>query len=201
MTRLAIDVELLRRLWLADVRVADIAAHVGCSRAYASVLALRMGLPRRLTPTAELPQREILRVYTEHGLSVRAIVEQLRPRFPRLSETTVQRIVRAAGVMRGRGAPPVDRVVECVRMVRAGMECPAIGRRLGLTDGQVEYRARKVLPGIGRGRKARVPVRAILSRAAAGEKHDAIARDYGISRSTVSYHVRKVRRSRRERVA
>lgn len=65
MTRLAIDVELLRRLWLADVRVADIAAHVGCSRAYVIEAVKRAGIgrgiPRERTEAKAARDAEIVR--------------------------------------------------------------------------------------------------------------------------------------------
>ncbi|MGB3935170.1 MAG: hypothetical protein WBL29_05590 [Burkholderiales bacterium] len=199
--RKPLDEPLLRALWLADANVAEIAQALGCSDSHVSHVAHRLGLPRRACCTGNLPQRAIVVAY-QQGASLSRIVASLRPRFPTLADTTIKNLLRRRGIaLRPRGSPRVE-VTECVRLARAGLDCPTIARRLGLTPRQVEYRAKLVLGGLGgRGRKPWLPVRLIVSRAAAGETCVAIARDLGCSVSAVSLHVRAARKRHQRRRA
>ena len=188
-----IDLDKLRALWTEGVPVHEIGVRLGCSRAYASAVALRIGLPRRAINGCELPGREIIRVYTHHRMSPRIILEQLRPRFPTLHVTTIRNVLRRAGVIRPRGAMPVEKVAECVRLARQGLECREIGRRLGLTPDQVEYRIHKVMR-VGSGRKTNLPLRDVRSLRRSGKTCAEIASVYGVRPSTISYHIRKMER-------
>ncbi|MBL8755940.1 MAG: sigma-70 family RNA polymerase sigma factor [Planctomycetes bacterium] len=194
-TPIPMDEAEFRRLWADGATTGEMATRFGCSDALISRRAGQLGLPRRGINTAELPQREILWAYTQHGWSIERITRELRPRFPTLAERTIGRLLRLLGAtMRPVGGRRVDRIAECVRLVSAGMECRAAGKKLGLTRQQVERRVRKVLGPLPPGRKPRLPVRAIVSRALAGESQVAIAREFGCSPQAVSYHLRAARK-------
>jgi hypothetical protein len=194
-TPIAMDEVEFRRLWQSGATTGEMAQRFGCSDALISRRARTLGLPRRGTNTADLPQREILWAYTQHGWSIQRIARKLRPRFPKLAERTIGRLLRLLGApMRPAGGLPVDRIAECVRLVGAGMECRAAGKKLGLTRQQVERRVRKVLGPLPPGRKPRLPVRAIVARVLAGESQVSIAREFGCTPQAVSYHLRAARK-------
>ena len=82
----------------------------------------------------------------EAGASLSQIATSLRRRFPTLACATVRNVLLSRGVkMRpSHAVTPISQasVVECARLVRAGIECSEIARRFGLTPHQVRYRAR-----------------------------------------------------------
>lgn len=193
--RLAIDEQRLRALWATDATTGEIARAIGCSDSLVSKRAIQLGLPRRALSTATLPQRDIVIAYRQ-GASMGRIVEALRPRFPTLAVTTVRRILLQRGVKLRPRIAPMDRIAECVRLSRLGLEATDIGRRLGMSDQQVQKRLGRAGMRTGRGRRPRVPVRAIVSRALAGETYGAIAASFGCTASAVGIHVRKHRAAR-----
>lgn len=189
--RLQLDEGRLRELWLAGLPAYEIGPLLGCCAALVSRRARQIGLPARAINTGLLPQAKIAIAY-QQGLSVRQIIEKLRPQFPTLVHTTVRRLLRARGVkLRARGGPAITRVEECVRLIRAGFECAQAAQRLGLSASQVRYRVRKTIGPRPTGRRSRMPVRVVVSRVLAGETCRQVARDYGCTAQAVDWHVRK----------
>mgnify|MGYP003543840422 FL=1 len=135
------QVDLLRQLYLDGEKMRTIAERVGCSIANVDDRARRMGLPRRTVSSGDLPQREIVRAYVDDRVSA----ESIAGRFG-CDRFMITRILRMRGVrIRGRHGNPPDLRAECVRMFRSGLHYHEIGKRLGISVGQVGRRVRSVL--------------------------------------------------------
>ncbi len=139
-----LDEDLLRRLWHADVKTAEIGRQLGCSQSTASNRALKLGLPRRTVQTGTLPQTLIVGLYVDHQRTTEEIGAQFGT-----SHTTIARVLRTRGVTLRRAVKRCpDLKTECVRLYRGGLTQKEIAPLLGLTIAQVHHRLAKVL-GVG----------------------------------------------------
>lgn len=142
-------VDKIADLYLAGIKVIDIAAQLGVARSSVDYWARKRGLPRRHRHSGIYPQRAIVAAY-EHGESATS----LGRRFGRKDPGTILAILRANGVkVHGRNdRRKMTKVAECVRLYRQGWFHREIGKLLGLTRRQVELRVASVLgrnPGDG----------------------------------------------------
>lgn len=179
-----------RRLWASGMPVVDIGKHFGVAHGWASAQAQKLGLPRRATKHRDLPIYAMKLAY-ENGKTSTEIADELRPKFPTISGSTVRRLLRDAGdvaMRRGmkRGAP---NAAECVRLFRAGLSRPEIARRMRSTVERVSHAIRRVMGSGPRGGGVRVNVPEIRLLRSQGLSQIQIARKLGCHRATVSRHL------------
>lgn len=151
--RASIDEARLRQLWADGVTTAAIGAEFGVTKNCVSERARRIGLRRRNIAPGSLPATAIEAAYRE-GKTLEEIKDELRPLFPTLSRSTINRLLRSRGVsIRPATVRTADNRAQCVRLFRAGVPRAEIARRLGMTLKNVQRRIRQVL---GPGRKGMV---------------------------------------------
>jgi len=139
------NADLLRDLYLSGMKLADIAARVGCTASNVSDRAKRMGLPPRQRSTGDLPQKAIVAAYRS-GMSSERIAAKVGG-----DGSVIRNVLRANGVvLRGRHDLVIDLRGECVRLFRAGWFCREIAAHLGITTFMVRKRVNMVL---GKGTK------------------------------------------------
>lgn len=134
-----IDLDRLREMRLAGVKVADIAKALGCSETLTVRLAKRMGLPRRcIDPSRPINLVAMASIY-ESGESIRQIAEKVGAS----TEFVADRLREKGVKLRPSGGRPMDRIPECVRLWRSGMDVRQVAARMGLSWGAVRRRIEK----------------------------------------------------------
>jgi hypothetical protein len=88
----------LRQLWAEGATLKSMAIEFGCSRSLVSKRAQTLNLPRRITNTAILPGAAIVSAYVHHGKSMGEIRDQLRGKFPTLSQEAIRNLLVSRGV-------------------------------------------------------------------------------------------------------
>ena len=140
-----IDLDRLREMRLADETNEAIAKALGCGTALVSRLALRMGLPRRgIDPTQPLNTTALAVLYTTEKKSLDDLAKQVGCSRDYIKTRLLARGVKMHPAVRRHP----DKAAECVRLRRQGLTFGEIAPLVGLTEGQVRGRCRKVLgPG------------------------------------------------------